>query len=218
MRVDSRLSATRPPAIDHVFPTHIPTGVGGDTSLPANQNSSVVDSFPLTNLSDFEEEKDIGTKTKLLQITPSVTKAHWPLSQDDLWPFLACKLVLSAPPMGRVLLSYPVDHRSPTPPGGEPNRWNKPSRYCVPPSETHCHVSLINAVNYLGNGKGAILFYANNRLQTMARPAVGQEDADVTGTLKRGAFFLFSFLQRVLLFLHHVRIRSLRISPYRSRM
>ncbi|CAL1288667.1 unnamed protein product [Larinioides sclopetarius] len=89
----------------HVFPTHIPTGVGGDTSLPANQHSSVVDSFPLTNLSDFEEEKDIRTKTKLLQITLSVTKAHWSLSQDDLWPFLACKLVLSAPPMGRVVCS-----------------------------------------------------------------------------------------------------------------
>ncbi|GIX93180.1 uncharacterized protein CDAR_594431 [Caerostris darwini] len=90
-------------------------------------------------------------------------------------------------------------------------------------TRTHCHVfsrGLINVGNYLGNGKGAILFYANVSLQTMDRPAVGQEDVDVTRTLKRGAFFLFSscllpffvfgfLLTRVLFFLsNNVWIRS----------
>ncbi|KAF8768352.1 hypothetical protein HNY73_021183 [Argiope bruennichi] len=165
----------------HVFTTHIPTGVGGETSLSANQHSSLVDMFSPTNLSDFEEERDIERKLMLL-LRYQTSNATWRRDEQ-----------LEKPSQQAILL------------------------LCTP-SETHCHVSLINAVNYLGNGKGAILFYANNRLQTIARPAVGQEDADVTGTLKRGAFFLFSFLQRVLFFLHHVRIRSLRISPYRSRI
>ncbi|GFV93634.1 uncharacterized protein TNCV_1989461 [Trichonephila clavipes] len=68
------------------------------------------------------------------------------------------------------------------------------SGHCVCREETHCHVfsrGLINVGNYLGNGKGAILFYANVPPQTMAGPAVGQEDVDVTRTLKRGTFFPF---------------------------